>query len=50
MLPTIIIGIVIMLIVLVMTLFSISKGYAYKHTVDPLPEEDKGNKYEKTAN
>ncbi|WP_106494978.1 YtzI protein [Lentibacillus sp. Marseille-P4043] len=41
MLPTIIIGIVIMLIVLVMTLFSISKGYAYKHTVDPLPEEDK---------
>ncbi len=27
-------------IVLLLSLFTISKGYAYKHEVDPLPGED----------
>ncbi|TRM11325.1 YtzI protein [Lentibacillus cibarius] len=39
----IIAAIVIMLIVLVLTLFTISKGYAYKHTVDALPEQNEHN-------
>ncbi|WP_229683205.1 YtzI protein [Virgibacillus oceani] len=33
------IAVVIMLVVLLLTLVSISKGYNYKHTVDPMPEE-----------
>ncbi|MFD1038302.1 YtzI protein [Virgibacillus byunsanensis] len=35
----IILSIAIMLVVLLLSLFTISKGYAYKHTVDPLPDE-----------
>ncbi|MFC4559964.1 YtzI protein [Virgibacillus kekensis] len=36
----IIIAVSIMLVVLLLTLAAISKGYAYKHTVDPMPGED----------
>ncbi len=35
----IILAVVIMLAVLLLSLMTISKGYAYKHTVDPLPED-----------
>lgn len=35
-----IIGMVaIVLVVLVMSLYAITKGYAYKHTIDPKPED-----------
>lgn len=39
----VILGIVIMLAVLGATLITISKGYAYEHKIDPLPEENKEN-------
>ncbi|MRG87309.1 YtzI protein [Salinibacillus xinjiangensis] len=35
----ILLGIVIVLSILVLSLIAISKGYAYKHTVDPLPPQ-----------
>lgn len=34
-----IISIVIVIIVLLLSILTISKGYSYKHTVDPIPEE-----------
>lgn len=40
MLGYIIVGILIILIVLMLTLVSIFKGYAYQHTIDPLPQEN----------
>ncbi|WP_099156532.1 YtzI protein [Virgibacillus ndiopensis] len=43
----IVIAVVIILVVLVLTLVSISKGYDYKHTVDPMPDEkDEASVYE----
>lgn len=36
----IVLGIVIMLAVLLLTLLAINKGYAFKHSIDELPEED----------
>ncbi|WP_284140851.1 MULTISPECIES: YtzI protein [unclassified Virgibacillus] len=32
--------IAICVVILVLSLFTISKGYAYKHTIDPLPDND----------
>ncbi|WP_164670907.1 YtzI protein [Virgibacillus doumboii] len=40
MITIIIIAIAIMLAVLAFTLIAISKGYDYKHSIDPLPEND----------
>ncbi|MFD2760061.1 YtzI protein [Lentibacillus juripiscarius] len=37
-------GVVIMLTVMALTLIAISKGYDYKHTVDPLPADDEEKK------
>ncbi|WP_411954667.1 YtzI protein [Alkalibacillus sp. S2W] len=39
MFTVLIISIVIVIVVAVLTIIAISKGYAYEHTVDPLPEE-----------
>lgn len=39
----IVLGIVIMLAVLGLTLITINKGYAYKHSIDELPEDGKKN-------
>ncbi|WP_174615674.1 YtzI protein [Virgibacillus ihumii] len=36
----VIVCIAIVLGVLVMTLIAISKGYAYKHSIDPLPDDE----------
>lgn len=36
----IIIGILIFIIVLGLTIFTINKGYAFKHTIDDLPKKD----------
>ncbi|ASK61405.1 YtzI protein [Virgibacillus phasianinus] len=36
----IVLGIIIMLTVLALTLIAINKGYAFKHSIDALPEED----------
>lgn len=43
----IILGIGIILFVLILTLITINKGYAYKHSIDELPE-DSEHKEEKT--
>ncbi|MDY0395306.1 YtzI protein [Virgibacillus halophilus] len=45
-----IIGMVaIMLVVLAMTLYAITKGYAYKHTIDPKPEDaENGTNHQQT--
>ncbi|WP_246569887.1 YtzI protein [Lentibacillus saliphilus] len=34
---------VITISVLVLSLITISKGYAYKHTIDPLPEDEESD-------
>ncbi|MEN2768769.1 YtzI protein [Ornithinibacillus xuwenensis] len=39
----IIIGIVIVIGVLVLSVLTTSKGYAYKHTIDPLPPQEEEN-------
>ncbi|SHG09127.1 YtzI protein [Ornithinibacillus halophilus] len=36
----IVIAIVIIIAVLLLSLMTINKGYAYKHTIDPLPSEE----------
>ncbi|MUK89783.1 YtzI protein [Ornithinibacillus sp. L9] len=36
----IVLAIVIILAVLALSLLTTSKGYAYKHTIDPLPQND----------
>ncbi|WP_277585378.1 YtzI protein [Psychrobacillus antarcticus] len=36
----IIIGIFIFLIILGLTIFTINKGYAFKHTIDEIPVQD----------
>jgi len=41
-----IISIVIVVIVLLLSVFTISKGYSYKHTIDPAPN----HKLEETFN
>lgn len=44
MIPVIIIGLFIFLIILGLTIFTINKGYAFKHTIDEIPvQEDKKN-------
>ncbi|MBP1968551.1 Ca2+/H+ antiporter [Virgibacillus natechei] len=35
-----IISILVVAFVLILSLVTISKGYAYKHSVDPLPDEE----------
>lgn len=40
----IVLGIVIILAVLVLTLITINKGYAYKHSIDELPEDNSEEK------
>ncbi|MEN1968439.1 YtzI protein [Lentibacillus sp. N15] len=44
-----IVGILIILIVLLLTLVSISKGYAYKHTIDPMPQEKEASDQTKSG-
>ncbi|MCZ8532365.1 YtzI protein [Psychrobacillus psychrodurans] len=45
MITVIIIGIFIFLIVLGLTIFTINKGYAFKHTIDEIPvKDDKKNR------
>ncbi|WP_342578672.1 YtzI protein [Psychrobacillus sp. FSL K6-2843] len=39
MVTVIVIGIIIFIIVLALTIFTINKGYAYKHTIDERPTE-----------
>lgn len=34
-------GLILTVITLLLTLLTISKGYSFKHTVDPINEEDK---------
>lgn len=43
----IIMAIAIMLAVLALTLIAISKGYDYKHSVDPLPQYDEEKENDK---
>ncbi|MCT2536180.1 YtzI protein [Aquibacillus koreensis] len=40
MVVVIVVCIVVTLLVLCLSLLTINKGYAYKHTVDPIPEPD----------
>ncbi|WP_077324321.1 YtzI protein [Virgibacillus siamensis] len=35
----VVLGVAIVLAVLIMTLVAISKGYAYQHSIDPLPDD-----------
>ncbi|ASN07167.1 YtzI protein [Virgibacillus necropolis] len=35
----IVLGIAIILVVLILTLITINKGYAFKHSIDELPED-----------
>ncbi|WP_175615012.1 YtzI protein [Piscibacillus halophilus] len=44
MLKVLLISIAIVLGVLALTVFVISKGYSYEHKVDPLPDNHKGEK------
>ncbi|SHH12927.1 MULTISPECIES: YtzI protein [Virgibacillus] len=37
------ISFVVVILVLVLSLITIKKGYAYKHQIDPLPEEGNDN-------
>ncbi|HIV74467.1 MAG TPA: YtzI protein [Candidatus Pseudogracilibacillus intestinigallinarum] len=37
---SIVVGLVLTVLTLVLTLVTISKGYSYKHTIDPLNKED----------
>lgn len=37
---SLVVGIVLTVLTLWLTLITISKGYAYKHTIDPLNEDD----------
>ncbi|MFJ5625555.1 YtzI protein [Peribacillus loiseleuriae] len=37
----IIISIIIVLVILALSVFTINKGYDYKHTIDPSPKPDK---------
>ena len=46
----IIAGIVLTLIVLVLSLVTISKGYGFKHSIDELPREDKEEKENQDQN
>lgn len=43
----IIMAIAIMLAVLALTLMAISKGYDYKHSIDPLPDNENKSEDEK---
>lgn len=42
-----VISIVVILLVVVLSLVTLSKGYGYKHSVDPLPEDKKIEKESK---
>ncbi|MGJ9459470.1 YtzI protein [Oceanobacillus sp. CF4.6] len=42
-----IISVVVVAIVVGLSLVTLSKGYSYKHSVDPLPDEDKKEDMEK---
>ncbi|MFZ3580300.1 YtzI protein [Virgibacillus sp. DJP39] len=46
----VVLGIVIILAVLVLTLITINKGYAYKHSIDELPEGDEAEENKKRVN
>ncbi|UJL46939.1 YtzI protein [Virgibacillus sp. NKC19-16] len=39
----VIVSIIVVIGVLLLSLLTLSKGYAYKHSVDPLPDDDKSN-------
>lgn len=41
----IVIGIIVTLIVLVLSLVTITKGYGFKHTIDPHPNEQEKQDY-----
>ncbi|GEL78626.1 YtzI protein [Tenuibacillus multivorans] len=41
MLKVLILSIVIIIAVLALSVFAISKGYAYEHKIDPLPDDSK---------
>lgn len=38
-----VISIILTIIILILSLITISKGYGYKHTVDPLVKDEKEN-------
>ncbi|MBO1002677.1 YtzI protein [Pseudogracilibacillus auburnensis] len=38
---SLVVGVVLTVVTLLLTLLTISKGYSFKHTIDPLKEEDK---------
>lgn len=40
----IVVSIIVILFVLALSVFTIQKGYRYKHTVDPLPPEKSNRK------
>lgn len=41
----VVISAIIIVMVLVLSLITLSKGYGYKHTVDPLPDEKEDNNH-----
>lgn len=43
----VVLSIAIILAVLIMTLVTISKGYAYKHSIDPLPDDEHNEQEDK---
>jgi len=44
-----VISIILTIIILILTLVTISKGYGYKHTIDPLVKEDKDKSKEQLS-
>lgn len=38
------ISIILTIVVLILSVWTISKGYGFKHTIDPAPEEEENNK------
>lgn len=42
---SLVVGLVLTVITLLLTLLTISKGYSFKHTIDPLNEGDKVREY-----
>jgi len=42
-----VISLILTVVILLLSLLTISKGYGYKHSIDPLPEDESDNKSSK---
>lgn len=42
---SIVVSLILTVVIMLLTILTISQGYAYKHTIDPLKEGDKEREY-----